>query len=84
MNTEQSTVIDPAQVLQLVPPNLQRQPEKPLTGLCTFLQITMLSDDHPHLTYFPIKIPMLNGPIGIPCEDLCFAIAATTRTMVLF
>ena len=66
MNAEQSTFIDPAEqlqsALQLVPPNLQRQPEKPLTGLCTFLRITSLCEDHPNLTYFPVNIPLLKGP----------------------
>ena len=66
MNAEQSTFIDPAEqlqsALQLVPPNLQRQPEKPLTGLCTFLRITSMSEDHPNLTYFPVNIPLLKGP----------------------
>ena len=46
----------------LVPPDLKRQPDKPITGLPTFMHITMLDDLHPSMSYFAINSPPLRGP----------------------
>ena len=65
--------IDDSQLL--VPADLARQPGKPLTGIPTFMHITMLDERHLTMTYFPINSPPLKPQTLL--RQVCLALFAT-------
>ena len=46
---------------QTLAPEVKRQPEKAVTGLPTFLNVAVLEQKHPNLSFYPINYPPLKG-----------------------
>ena len=46
---------------QTLAPEVKRQPEKAVTGLPTFINVAVLEQKHPNMSFYPINYPPLKG-----------------------
>ena len=42
-------------------PEIKRQPEKAITGLPVFINVAVLDQKHPHMSFYPLNTPPLKG-----------------------